>query len=744
MKNLLAIVHILLFLMFAHRVNACGAYARDYLACDYLMFRACGNDMKGITPSDTQSAQECQNENCRQWAALTSTTIPTADICEVVYHWDKQKVSLLHQATRGELKNYRSNNRFANWIVEHHDQEVADFLLLAKESETIRQQMNDPWHYSDGSDELQLALQQLAQTAMEHHGQRLGDRYVLQALRALFVCRMYNECLTYWEQCYGFFHEGIIKRLAQGYVAGSLYHIGEKDAAVKLYISIGELYEAYTCSASSETFDRWVYTIQPDHDIVIRQLQATIHQIERWQGEFRDIFDNDCNYDKEKYAQIYPYVRRIISERRCKNMAPWYYAGAFIADKLDHKHEAMTFIRRAKNAHPDADLQASIRVLDFYLSVKYSDHYDLAFENKVFAQLRWLDGMIVNHLDDDTRQTIVKGGFNHHINGYSQYYWSDMMRRIVISQLVPLCLRSGFQTRALQYLNMADNRLFGLVTDTSISRWEFDSEKGYVDLPDTLMTIAGYRDYVGHHNEYDYCNDYFINLDSLGVRYVKRLAYRMQHPQCPLDSFLNERSYSDPRYLNDIIGTQLIAAGRFAEAIPYLEQVDESFNRSRNVYLHCNIDPFTLRKQAPDAHYRLHYAQEMSRLERDIRTCTHPNEKAQLMLRYARGMIHSVGIHCWPLTSFYWGNYSQIPFYSRYQVRMIERTDREAQRIRERAFSLFTDSEQAARAYYDWNMFQTVVSKYPQSATADYIRGHCDELKDYRISADLIPCRRYE
>lgn len=743
MKYRLSTLLVILLGVFAYKANACGPFERSYLARDYFMFRACGENMTGAGTFETQSEENKRNENCREWAALTSKCIPYEDILDVVYHWNKSQINTLDLAAKGEIMKYSTENQFANWIVDHKDTEIADFLLLAKRSETVRLEMGSPWYYAVEGDEPSLELQRIVEEASGYQGKRLKDRYALQAMRALFSCYQYDDCLNYWKKKKSCFKEGVIKNLAQGYVAGSLYHVGEKDDAVKLYIAIGDLYEAHKCSSSKIDFNRWVYEVQPDNEMLIRQLQTAINHIERWQGERWRDGAFVLEYGLDEYKKLYPSVRQIIEEGRCKNMAPWYYAGAFIADKLNLNQKAIDYIELAKNAHPAGDLASSIRVLDLYLSVKYSQVYDQPFENKIFKELSWLDGMIVSNLDEETKSTIVKNGFNNHICGYSQFYWNDMMRKIVISELVPLCIKSNYKTRALQYLNMADNRIFSLVPDVSVDRWICD-DSGYRVLPDTLMTVEGYRDFVGNHNCYDYRNDYFINLDSLGVRYVKRLCHRMQNPLSPLDKFLNERGYNDSMYLYDIIGTQLIAAGKFGEAIEYLERVDEHFNKSRNIYLHCNIDPFTSKKTEPDTLYRLHYAREMNRIEQAIGICEDPNEKAKLMLKYSRGLINSVGRNCWPLTAFYWGSYDHYPYYSLYQRSLIARTEAKAQEIKNQAFALFTDEEAAAKACYDWSMFKTAVSKYPRSSTADYIRGHCDELCDYIVKAEVFPRKQYE
>ena len=232
-------------------------------------------------------------------------------------------------------------------------------------------------------------------------------------------------------------------------------------------------------------------------------------------------------------------------------------------------------------------------------------------------------------------------------------------------------------------------------------------------------------------NCHDYSNEYFVNLDSVGVEYIIDLAESMEHPKSALDSFLLAHSYADPQYLNDIIGTQLIAQMRYKEAIGYLKKVSTAFNRSRNVFEYCTVNPYTLAEYAtPNEKYKLDFAYQMYVLQQQISEVKHMNIKAQLMLRYAEGLQHSLR-ECWPLTTYYQGS-SFENFNSNYQSSLYNKVYAESIRIREKALTLYTDEEKAAKANYKLCRFKTAAERYPGTETAKYIRRHCDVLKDYR------------
>ena len=104
------------------------------------------------------------------------------------------------------------------------------------------------------------------------------------------------------------------------------------------------------------------------------------------------------------------------------------------------------------------------------------------FQQIIEKQMRE-DRKIVSNLDAGTRQVIASNGFYNHNCRFSQYYWNDMMRKIVIAQVVPLCISSGYKTRALQLLNYADNRIFNLVNVLHL---------GHVDLKTWVYKITAY------------------------------------------------------------------------------------------------------------------------------------------------------------------------------------------------------------------------------------------------------------
>lgn len=684
---------ILLFsLLLVPSAFACGPFDRNYLAKDYYMFRLFGDNMEGNYPQSTLKAQ--YRENCEEWAKITSRTILLSDIEQVVYRWSSEKLDSLR--THGVY----ANNSFAQWLIDHHDNEVIDFLLLAKRSELIRSQQNSLWYYPMDGDKEITTLEEIAKISLAYTGKRLKDRYLLQAIRALFANQRYKDCITLWEKHENYFQTEIIKKLVVNYIYGAYEHIDKTK--IPLLPKIQEMKE-------------WQ---------LLYDIQKKIHEIEslnwRWENK---TFDN-----------VYKEVMQIIRQNKFNNKAQWYYIQAFLADKLEKREEAMYSILKAKTYARDIETKDVIHVLELYLRTKYTNEYNSDFENYLYGELLWLDNKITNELTPEIKERIKENGAWNHICGYSQYYWNDMLRKIIIGNVVPLCIKSNYKTRALQYLNMADNGIFNKTQQVTVDY--FDSN--WI-LHNKTLSWDEYRNNSEYGNKYDYRNDYFINLDSLGVKYIKRLAYRIDNPISPLDSFLNKNSYIDQQYLYDIIGTQLIALRKYKEATSYLSHVSEEFQLSRNVVDYFNRDPFTLDKRLnqSDPSYKLHFAQKMSQLEYNMQNATDPNVRAESMLRYALGMQNSVGENCWVLTSYYRGCWESYPFHSQYLYKLVNEIVAESEKLKQIAFTLFADDERAAKAYQIWCMWKTTVTKYPNTETTKQIRGQCDNLTDYQLSPTI-------
>jgi hypothetical protein len=311
-------------------------------------------------------------------------------------------------------------------------------------------------------------------------------------------------------------------------------------------------------------------------------------------------------------------------------------------------------------------------------------------------------------------------------NNLSYYYWNDMLRKIALSVLVPRYIEQGNPVRAIQLANMAENRLLNLVDRVA---WSDN------------ITLAEARSSTTEWNYTDYRNHLFDLVDSIGLDNVIAYRERLRRPRSEFDRFLNGRGYTNPDYFNEVIGTQCLREMRYADAVRYFGQVPSSFQYTLNVYKdHClTRDPFAndcYHSRIPDnSDYKYNFAREMVSLEQSIEKAADPNRKAQLQIRYAVGIRNSIN-HAWALTRYYRGESlgrnlgDERADWERSTLRKQAKT-RSDTMIKE-AFAMFTDAESAAQSYRFFGYNKKVLSDYPNTQTATYIRAHCDNLRDYK------------
>ena len=363
--------------------------------------------------------------------------------------------------------------------------------------------------------------------------------------------------------------------------------------------------------------------------------------------------------------------------------------------------------------------------------------YDNAYEQKLFAQLQWLDGKIKSNITPEVREKTSKKYYSYLGINKSYYYWNDVMRRILLAEVCPRMIEQGKQVRALQLANMADNRLLGLVNKIETYNLTYQDKDAccistgggqMIEMP-----LNEFRRSTQQFNHLDYRNDFFILIDSIGVDNVIAYYGRVMSPKTDFDRFLNARGYVDRDYLLDIVGTQCLRNMRYADAEKYLGTINPSFYGHLNV---CQIHiPFELDnvRKYNDTDFRYQFAKEMNALERKITATTNPDEKAQAMLRFAIGLRNSFG-KCWSLTQY--AKNSSYTYRGEAPSKWLNSpekhsADTQAYELIKTTCNLVTDREYAAKIQYDFCNFREVATRYYDTQMARAVWGKCDQLIDY-------------
>lgn len=169
------------------------------------------------------------------------------------------------------------------------------------------------------------------------------------------------------------------------------------------------------------------------------------------------------------------------------------------------------------------------------------------YTDYLLGEFRWLDSKI-----EEERGSSYS---------YSNHY-TDVKERVVHRGLEQLFRRAGMDNTALALCAMmnADDKYF------------------YMEQSQADPTIYSENQNV----TYSPWNEYFCKMDSLTAdRLADYYRYLSSSHDNAFDEYCAQNSYHDADYFNDLIGTKLIAEGRFAEAIPYLDGVSMSLLSSQ-------------------------------------------------------------------------------------------------------------------------------------------------------------------
>ena len=691
----------------------------DVLACsgpfyepgEYFMFR--------LVEQTEERTSDDTLDNCAEWQRLTSTSIPITDIKQVVYKMSLQEYYELY--TTGN----HNGNSFARWIVER-DEEIKEFLLLAKINENIRFHRTSRWYYPSMRIFTEMTLEEVVEKSLASTSKRLRDRYLLQAVRALITLGEYEECVKLWEREASLLpKENFMRKMIQPYIAGAESHLGHEKKMLQYFAELNDYSSMHYCAGmfgktlSDCDVIEIIYQHNPQSEAIPQLVNRVVHKLEDWVEPFYK--DEDAPTKEQTMAHLLRISLRMAQENKCSEPAMWYYTAAFVANMQENLSEALRLLSLAENARGGEFIKESIKVLRIYLDAKTMP-YNNIYEQRLYTQLQWLDNKIKDNITLDVEEKTTSQYYEYLRINRSYYYWNDIMRRILLAEVCPRMVKAGNTTRAAQLANMADNRLLGICN----KHLSFDYKHQEV----VEVSLDQFRRDTNAFNPIDYSNNFFKLIDSLSLD--KTLAYytRVKSPKSDFDRFLNARGYTDKDYLNDIVGTQCLRNMRYADAVKYLSAVDKSFSGHLNVQQ--NQPPFEITYQRDRGDFscddfRYNFAKEMVSLEHEMQHAIDPNKRAMAMARFAVGLRNSFGF-AWELTQYY-----RSREYLTYWLRSPEKqaAERRVEELLDTACELATDREIAAQIQYSLCNFREVATQYADTKYAKIVWGQCDKLIDY-------------
>lgn len=153
-----------------------------------------------------------EDEMIALWKQQTSSAISAEDIRYVVYEANCTELQ--------NIKNKSSRNSFAKWLIANNRKDIIDYLIIAKQSESVVSSMRDPWYYGVEGDKQSLMLENIVKRCKAYKEGPLFSRYVLQLIRALYAQRKYQECVDVWNKNESRLANNVIRKIIELKFAG--------------------------------------------------------------------------------------------------------------------------------------------------------------------------------------------------------------------------------------------------------------------------------------------------------------------------------------------------------------------------------------------------------------------------------------------------------------------------------------------------------------------------------------------
>ncbi len=663
------------------QLNACG-HAPESVA-DYLMYRVYDPTSKVI------KEEGLRKRNCEAWLKILSIT-------EDNYWWNPTVEEVYEAVYTFSYKDIDEKyNEFVSFL-QRYDKDALELLLLSKKNEMLRSHINSPWYYptmniGDGA----ATLEDVVNIALSCNNERLRPRYVVQAMRALVTLNCWEECWDLWvDECSQWPEDNPLREIAEPYARGAAFRLWHKEDSEAYFANTEDIESIFYLhkipgnglSATLEKME-YIYQYAPSSPAYAKLLQKLITQNELYSYGRTD-------EDMKNVRNIIDFALKVVRGGKSDNPALWLYTASFLKSEWFGEYgEAYLLARKAMKANGNQYVHDSARILNMYLDAKAST-FDSSYESRLLADMRWLDEKIVNNITDEVRDNFDELYWNH-----SFYYWNDMMRRVLLGTTAPKMLEVGMGVRALQLANYGSNRLRML-----------------------LKKVKG-EDMASTH--------FFMMINSVEPNLARKYVESVRLNGSTMDNFLNERSYLSNNYLCDIVGTLMLRSRRYAEAEEYLGRVTSAYKGFLNIQAHNTYDPFSLtrKKIDPQWDYRYRFAKRMHSLEKSMASADNNNDRGRFMAEYAIGMRQSF-TDCWPLTLYGYGYYYCHELNNSSEP-LRKAGVKEAGQCMERALSIISDEELAARINYSIYRFNTVAKDYPNTFMAGYVRGHCDNPYDH-------------
>lgn len=463
------------------------------------------------------------------------------------------------------------------------DNEMVRYLGWLNKYLKISRDLTNTWEYPTREQLLQRrqGLTQMLATAKAYRGRRLLAQYRLLAMRANMLLGYNTQNISYWKTTASRTPQSVYRDMMENIYARALLKTGKQRDALEIYARQNDQQSMRWCVRHYRNLSgiKAIYARNANSRVLPYLVQDFVNNVQETQDVYTrpSAFTPDADkaqWTKKEYTEaieevgaraIYQdeaqafiaFAAQVLKEGKTTTPALWHEATGALQLLLGNYSAAKTALAQAITAEGTQRMHDNARAIADINSV-YTEKMDEQQQNHLIKEIEWMRSMSkLTETKDDQGITYV-----------ADPYFANMLQRMVYNHLVPELQKQGNGFLALAMLANMDNH---------------DNDG---TLPSIRKHVPTYYQPANSYNDLpDWSGDYYDALQQISVDSLKQyVAYlHTTHTDSPLAEAACKSSYQNDDYYNDLIGTRLMAAGRFEEAIPYLKKVSTDFIYNSNI-----------------------------------------------------------------------------------------------------------------------------------------------------------------
>ncbi len=437
------------------------------------------------------------------------------------------------------------------------DQEMLTYTSwLNKYLDVSREVTQESWNYNKTSQAARTRkLTQVRAAAAAYKGKRLRQQYALLVMRCNMLLGASQRNITYWTTVGQKMPAGMWREAMRNIYANALLRSGRTLQACNIYMEQGDYASVRAVMDNYQNLAGIQYIYRADHNAPLLQflIQSFANRVQDASDALAKPESEDDEYGdgmsrKEAKAlalearRFITMANGVVSRGESKTPAMWASAAAWIEYLLGDYQAAAAHIDKAMAMEGTQRMHDNARALKLMISTAGSK-LTTGYRDYVAGELEWLDAKIK---EEAAYSPDLMRKRNH---------YTDVRDQVLNGGLSPMLIKANMGSEAM-----------------------------------AMEAMTQYYGGTDADNNYDE-GDYVLRQGANTL--IKYYRYITRQPIDRLHAYEQSHVYRSNDYFCDVIGTKLIAEGRFTEAEPWLKQVSLNFLSGQNIALYASKRNFT-------------------------------------------------------------------------------------------------------------------------------------------------------